>query len=257
MKITKCLCLVIATLSITFAYGDSDDAASRICLLRAPRSGSHWFFYCCNTLFGKNICKETGTILDKYPIKDGGNLFIAHNPYDLHLDENNDRLILLIRNYRECMLREFDTPESVKKEILCQAECNALADDRSWVLNLRKNHYFHNLRVYEHWHPEKRMIVYYEDLLLNPESVLRQVAEFIGEKEKEQTIQAFIDNLDEHIENSLGIYEQTYHSHTRGKSLLYHTHRVGLEASYEIDQLVIEYFPDLVDKYLTRYLLYP
>jgi hypothetical protein len=138
----------------------------------------------------------------------------------LHLEKNShnkDLLILLLRNYRECLLREYEKLENVKNEILAQASFNHLSQNKTWVLNLRMNHYFHNLRVFDIWNPEKRLIIYYEDFLQNPQEILLQLAQFMGETGKEAEIQTFVDHIDEHIEKSLKIYETQYRSYTRGK----------------------------------------
>lgn len=244
-----------------FLDGELNPEAPKIYLLRAPRSGSHWFFYCCNLLFKKSVYADSQVCPykdDEYIYQGGGGLITAHNPYDLHLDENShneDLLILLVRNYRECLLRDYGHPEFVKDEILFQASFNHLSHNRDWVLKLRMNHFFHNFRVYELWNPEKRLVVYYEDLLQDPRKTLLQIANFIGETDKERDIQYFVENINEHIENSLNIYEKGYNSHTRGRSFLHHTYRVGLEKSLELDQLVIDYFPGYIDRYLARYLL--
>lgn len=235
-----------------------ENALPKVYVLRAPRSGSHWFFYCNNVLFEKNIYTES-SLMTEFPYKKNGeSIFTAHNPYDLYLTDNSyckDYLILLIRNYRECMVRNYHCPDIVKNEILYQASFNPLSQEKNWVFNLRMNHYFHNLRIYDLWCSKKRLIIYYEDLIENPQETLLQVAKFIGENKKEDAIQEFINNLDTHINNSLAIYERTHQSHTRGKSLLYHTHKIGMEKSREIDELVIKYFPDFTEKYLSRYLL--
>jgi hypothetical protein len=245
---------------LTSFIGIYGNEPAKIYVLRAPRSGSHWFFYCNNVLFKKNTYPDGEGPMSYYPYGDGGDIITAHNPYDLHLDihsHEKDLLILLIRNYRECMLRNYKDPKVVKNQILYQALFNPLAQQKDWVLNLRMNHYFHNLRVYDMWNPEKRLIIYYEDLLQNPKETFLRLANFIGENQKEDTIQAFVDNIEDHMENSLGIYERVYRSHTRGKSFLHHTYGIGIKKSLEIDRLVMRCFPYFTRKYLKRYLLDP
>lgn len=243
----------------TSLYGKENP---KIYLLRAPRSGSHWFFYCSHFLFHKNIHIEDATPLYHHHYYNSSNeekIISAHNPYDLCLDRESphrDLLILLVRNYRECLLRNYENAKNVKEEILYQASLNHLSDNREWVLHLRKNHFFHNLRVYDMWNREKRLIVYYEDLLQAPEKTLLEIAAFIGATNKEQEVKDFVDYLEEHMEKSLETYANMgYKSQTRGQSFLYHTYRIGMEKSREIDQLVLRYFPHFTEKYLTRYLL--
>lgn len=258
-KLKVLLSLFTILLPIFSSFGDEPPVVYH---LRAPRSGSHWFFYCCNTIFNKTIFADGDLSPYKsnaYHLRREGKIITAHNPFDLHLNKNsheNDLLILLIRNYRECLLREYQDPESVKNEITYQASFNDLSSDLEWVLSLRMNHYFHNLRVFDIWNPEKRLLVYYEDLLQYPQETLLLIADFFGENEKKSEIVAFVENIDEHMENSLNIYEGPaggYKSYTRGRSFLYHTNRVGIEKSLEIDQLVKKYFPEFLEKYLSRY----
>lgn len=245
--------LLASFMSFISVFGNEP---SNVYLLRAPRSGTHWFFYFSRVLFGINIRADARC--------EGDRIITAHNPYDLHMKEDSydkDFLILLVRNFRECLLRDYEDPENVKNEILYQASFNSSSYRKNWVLNFRKNHYFHNLRVYDMWNPEKRLIVYYEDLLQTPQEVLLKIAEFIGEANKKDEIQAFIDNLDEHMNESLKIYEglnnRGYKSHTRGRSFLHHTNKIGIDKARKIDKLVLKCFPYLVDKYLSRYLLDP
>jgi hypothetical protein len=261
MRILFGILLLAITIPSTCVYGADVNEPAKIYLLRAPCSGSHWFFYCVNTLFQKAIHTEDRIEpyrADSY-CNNKGKIVTAHNPYDLHLDcnsHNQDLLILLIRNYRECLLRNYKDFESVKNEIIYQASFNHLSHEKEWVLSLRMNHYFHNLRAYEMWNPGKRLIVYYEDLLENPRESLLRIAAFIGETGKDREIQTFVDHIDSHMENSINIYEgptKVYTSHTRGRSFLYHTQKIGLEKSLELDELVMRCFPDFVKKYLSRY----
>jgi len=236
----------------------NEKVSSKIYLLRAPRSGSHWLFYCINAALDKNILHSDGTRVTEYPLRNGGDITTAHNPYDLHLNVNSDEtdlLIFMVRNYRECMLRHFSSPEAVYTEIRHQTTNNHLANNKEWVFNFHANQYFHNFRVYELWNPKNRMIVYYEDLIENPRLVLSQIAHFIEESNKQNAIDNFMQHFNDHFEKSLQIYEETYTSHTRGKSLLYHTNKAGLDKCFHLDTLVKNAFPEFVEKYLSRYLL--
>ena len=250
----KIILFFVIYLSVfTNVYGSEN---LTIYLLRAPCSGSHWFFYLTNTLFEKNILTDGKRYLKEFPPKAGGNISAAHNPYDLHFRSKsykNERLIVLVRNYRECMLRNYRLAENVKNEILYQASYNRLALHPDWVFNLRMNHYFHNLRVFELWNPEKRLMVYYEELLTNPRKVISQIAAFIGESSKQDEIDQFVENLEEHSQKSLAIYEGTYISHSKGKSLLHHSEKIGRKESRKLDQLVRKHFPYFLRKYLSAY----
>lgn len=147
-----CIYLFGALLTILAPYATIEGNETKIYLLRAPRSGSHWFFYCANTLFKKSIHTESSKVPYReksYYNNEGGRIITAHNPYDLHLDSNShndDLLILLIRNYRESLLRNYENPEVVKNEIIYQGSFNHFSEQIDWVLNFRMNHYFHNLR---------------------------------------------------------------------------------------------------------------
>jgi hypothetical protein len=114
-------------------------------------------------------------------------------------------------------------------------------------------HYFNNLRCYDYWDPDKRFLIRYEDLILNPEKVLNELANFFNVNE--ETLNNFLENFDYHRKCCLEMYDGKHKkaSQSKGKDVLYHSKKLGYDKCVSIDSLVKDLFPDFFDKYLKRY----
>ncbi|MBS0619970.1 MAG: sulfotransferase domain-containing protein [Verrucomicrobia bacterium] len=235
-----------------------------VLLLAAPRSGMHWIAYSLCTVLDKNFIMNRGpTEVDLFEghfrSNTSGVIYGAHNPKDLWIEkdgEKHDKLILIVRNYREALLRHFKSnPRWVLAELKEQAKFRYLDESSALTFILYRDHYFNNLRVYDFWDPSKRLLIYYEDFLVNPRPILEQVLHFLGSTDRFDALNTYFRNLEEHSTYCLGLYDSMGGSHSKGKDPLFHTKQIGFEMAMQIDQEAEALFPHLYNNYLKRYKL--
>lgn len=162
-----------------------------------------------------------------------GEIFAKCNP-------KTDKLIVLVRNYRECMLRHFNY-------------CKTLLMSNLHNKTKRNLHYFQILNVYDQWDDERRLLVHYEDLMQNPKSEFKKVADFLNVPPKKY--KAFISNIAAHAQRGYIIKKrQGNRAYSRNKGLDYHTKKVNHSEFFQnLDHEIKMHYPDLWAKYLMRY----
>jgi hypothetical protein len=77
------------------------------------------------------------------------------------------------------------------------------------------------VKLYDGWDNEKRLIIYYEELLQKPKKVIEEVLSFMGLKT--ERLDYFIDNYDSLFNSSVNFYNRKETSFSKGIDLSYHT----------------------------------
>ncbi len=143
-------------------------------------------------------------------------------------------LLTIIRNYKECVPRHMGTALTIP------------------TLKDPENMYLHILQIYDEWPEDRRLLIYYEDLILFPEKTLHQLAEFF--QVDHASVSIFLKNLPLHRENAICIYEQDAgESTTRGENIYFHSKFFTKEDLILMDKICEESNPELFKKYLSRY----
>jgi hypothetical protein len=212
-------------------------------LLSFPRSGNTWMRYMIEfltrrpTAYRPNQNKMNLPIgsLEKFKIDYSKSpVWKAHSPNDLRLnkipDTSKDLLIFVVRNPKECMTRHFGR-----------------SPNRNDLIN---GEYFINLRAYDEWNPDKRLLVRYEDLVVKPQEVARQLLTFLGDPDT--YFNEFFDNYEFHKSRALSIYSQEG-SRSKGSDVLFHSKKIDSEYLKQIDAWIAELHPTLWEKYLSVY----
>ena len=172
---------------------------------------------------------EIGIDLDREPV------YKMHH-MENHANPKKDYLIFLVRNYKECLIRELHN--SKKKALL-------------YLLN-PQNQFCKNIREFDKWPEERRLLIYYEDLITQPSDVYKKLTAFLDEGTEK--VENFIEELDQHRQNCINFYiEYAGPSVTKGKEKLHHSKKFTLEQRCHMDQLIRNNLKNLYDKYLTRY----
>ena len=185
-------------------------------LLSYPRSGSTWLRYCIEFLterptFGYIKKIRNGTHVDTPFFKE----YLTNEPIALKRhkwDEDEARskrayrkMILLVRNYKEAMLRD-DYPLYKFKDLTILETI-----EKDYIKLLEKYHN-HEYRVRE------KAIVYYEDLILEPKKTLDDLMKAMKvPKGYEKKLEQLMTNFEEHKNRSAGKYRsmQTHLHHRR------------------------------------------
>ncbi len=229
------------------------EAVDCVFILSEPKSGLNWLTYCLQTLTLRSICRPT---FEKGGV-DNPLLKLDHTKSPLlcthfisrlrEVDSTKNRLILVFRNYKENTIRRCaDQPSEYQKML----DKGTLFDEQAA-----------KLRFYENWPEENRYLVYHEDLMENPEEILRGILHFLDEDDEK--LEGILANIDRHKAKSLSAYENNMKKFgqsgpiSRGKDILYHSKLMPQELLLQADELFKSRHPELWEKYLSRYASQP
>ena len=142
-----------------------------------------------------------------------------------------DKLVFVIRDYTECIIRHLDTQNNIKESILVPCI----------------NHYAELLQQYDKFEKPKIMI-YYEDLITNPKDNIKKIFDFIDSYDIND-LENFFENIEVHKTKSLLKYKC---GQSKGK-LNYHKNKRKSDFLKRFHKLMRDKSTELYDKYLTRY----
>lgn len=217
-------------------------------LLSYPRCGNSWLRFCIEAISEQPSYPDSEYIKSLRNIVEVKGNYILRKEHSLddplNLDKvsvidspmyKNLKLILLLRNYKECIIRQGN-------------------DYNDAILGKHKGkyNYMGNIHQFDLWTKEKRLLIYYEDLLTHPEKELRKIVAFMGLDENK--LNSFMEKYEYYRDSSI----QAYHtlqdpSASKGKDLLYHSRQRPKERMKEWDERIKESHPDMFEKYLKRY----
>lgn len=220
-------------------------------LLSYPRSGNTWIRYFVEEVSGNPTGQAT--ITDSLSNKPKNNAILHKgskkpmillkrhrfdNPWD-NWDEKKDTIIVLVRNYRESIIRN----ALEQREKSGMRQCNSPEYHKRAV-----GKYMHVLDVYNSWSGNK-MMLYYEDMILKPFVSFSKIKDFLGLNEEKT--KNFCSNYNYHKNNSTKQYK--YGSVTSGQKdkLNFHSNNCK-KAAADIEKIVLMY-PDELLKYIERY----
>lgn len=225
-------------------------------LLSYPRSGNTWYRYCIEFLTKKpTLGYQTNAAIkwDKKPIGNfvilgvdlnAKNILIKRHAIEM-LHEDVDKLILLIRDYKECIVRHNEligTPLTI--DVLVNA-CSCKSTDRH-PHQIAKG-YIRAIEYYDSF-TKNKMIVYYEDLITDLQSVMKKSLTFLNEKDA--YLDSLIKNITFHENQCIDLYEL---SSTKGKNVKHHSKQMSSEERKEWDSFLLNNHEALFNKYLKRY----
>lgn len=221
-------------------------------LLSYRRSGTHMIMYIISYLT-KRPCGDSRFDLITNANHDLPRVFQVHNLnqtkswYEINLNPAEDYLLLIVRNYKECMMREFlDDYEKVVRH---------LQDPSEDIESLR---YFENLENFDRWDPERRLLVYFEDVISDPKRECQRLLGFLNQSD--EYLENFIHDVDAHFAASLDFYAANEGGtfsrceDANSSNVTYHTELLPEGIEEEMDRIVLEKYPELCFKYLSRYL---
>jgi len=177
-------------------------------LLSLPRSGNHWVRFIlewfsespsmCLTNDDKPLCLNFKNPNPLSHVKINNKPIIHKAHFLKHIVSTNGKLILLLRNYKECIIRH---KNRIKPQDL--------------------DEYMGLIKLYDRWDNEKRLIIYYEELLQQPKKVIEEILSFM--ELKNERLDYFIDNYDTLFNSSVNFYNRKETSFSKGSDLSYHT----------------------------------
>lgn len=196
-------------------------------LVSYPRSGSNWV---------------------KYFVEFITDLKVGDGVFRKSHSSRNQRQIFLIRNYKECLYshgaRSYD---DFIRELTKDGQFNPIRKPQPYYLTLLQ--IFDDLKL-------PKILIYYEDLIENPEGEFSRLFEFLRSIEgisiKGDLKQFFVD-IDEHIQKSLVWYSKNVHIPMSSEKLIYHSLNLTRRFRLKLDNFLQEHYQFLYNKYLIRY----
>ncbi len=213
-------------------------------LITYSRSGTNWLRYVIELL--------TGRPTPGHKRLHGGEDYVidrAHQGY--RVAHEYERIILVIRNYKESLIRHYidEWKDSNERrdtlDVVGFLESKSGRQPPGWFIK--------NIKAYDAFGGDK-LLLYYEDLMTDPETELRKLIEFLDLPR--DGVDDFFANLEEHKQKSVNLYRENQKSYTEGDAskLSYHSDSLlSDEEKRAFDAYYIERYPELFERYLKRY----
>jgi len=193
-----------------------------IIILGYPKSGSNFLNYCIEELYGSRLILSHG----------------HHNQWLSKHQLADFNLIFMLRNYKECI------PRLSKQHHHC---CPGRFPQPIFQCDTRfishAEEYLELLKHYDELEKDK-MLVYYEDFILDPVATLKEVEYFLAKKfniiSQPEIKQRFYETFDTHREKSMSLYySNPIHQPTAtsgGRAILFHSHGIAPEDRKKMDR---------------------
>ncbi|MDX8431232.1 MAG: sulfotransferase domain-containing protein [Candidatus Algichlamydia australiensis] len=212
----------------------------RVAVLSYFRSGTCFFVYSLTQLTGRTWEKN---VLPKWvtQLKDPENaasekppFFHQHHCINLKkLNPQRDKLIFLLRNNKENLIGRFG-PEKFENLFHSLVKNNGLPEATT---------YYRNIAAFDLWNPKNRLLIYYKDLIQNPEEVFERALHFLGEDFSRWD--NFIENFEEHR-----AYCHNKRGGRTGGKFIHFSNQVPRDRLIAYDEKVEKTYPRLYEKYL-------
>lgn len=232
--------------------------SARIYLHGYHRCGNHLLSYSINHILNKPV------IGDPYsgkniPIPEDAIAF-SHRAKTLGLDRANhsrDFLIVIVRDYHECLLRDkfnyvSDYSQIKPEQIIAEEriKCSNIGTQNCYSCN--ELNYINCLRCYDRWNEQRRYLIYYEDLITHFEETIQ------GCLDKFNITQHYLQEFMQHYDERMFEIKQIYRKHQKATlsegDIHYHKNRLlTTDQAKRFDAIYRTNFPILFEKYLKRY----
>ncbi len=207
-------------------------------LLSYPRSANSWVRYFVEVVTDLPSCQATFDVATSNVIKPDALIhssiakpasIVKRHRFDFewdNWDESRDSLVVLVRNYRECIIR------------------NNICNDYSAAVES----YTHIIDSYHKWSGRK-LLVYYEDLILHPIQSFEKISKFLELDEAKSKL--FYKELPAHKQRSIVLYLPG--SVTQGAPNKLHFHSNRIKSSARQISALINQQPKELLFYIERY----
>jgi Sulfotransferase domain len=233
---------------------DPSKANNVLFLVSFPRSGSHWTKNILQIIGEIPIYPLCGTYDLENPLNvdlnfDNVPCFVMHNPHWIKgASTTENQLIVIVRDYKECFLRQAKAEKSsIDYETISQLKFNG---------QKYGNFYCDIIDLYDNWDVNKRLLIYYEDLINCPYSTLTIIFSFL--KIDHLRVISFMNNFETYKKLSISHYNKIQQNEggamSEGNSTSYHSNDLTRSDLMKFDDYMSTEFSFLWNKYLTRYL---
>lgn len=233
-----------------------ESPSPRTFVLSFPRSGNTWLRYCLEFLtqrpslayYGLSCQPRQRTLgwSADFPVDHRRAPIIkAHRAQEMVLHHNDvmrepnpdtDTLILILRNPKECFARH---QHQSWHSLLLNAAIGLGYEPRS---------YFDNINYFETWPSHMRLLVYYEDLIIDPRTTLTRILTFL--KEPTTHLDQFMNAYEEHVQKCLVVYGRNT---SKRNDIFFHSKKTSHAYHMQIDNWITAAYPHVWTQYLQRY----
>ena len=213
-------------------------------LITYSRSGTNWLRYVIELLSGRPT--------PGHERLHGGEDFAidrAHQGY--RVASEYERIVLVVRNYKESLVRHSIDEWTANQDGARRMDVQGFLEDESG--RQPPTWFIENIRAFDEFTGDK-LLLYYEDLMTEPEAEIRRLIEFLDLPR--DGVDDLFANLDEHRRRSVALYRQNQASYTEGDAdkLSHHSDTLlSDEEKRAFDRYYAERYPDLFRRYLSRY----
>ena len=202
------------------------------------RSGTNWVRYFLESVTGRPTPGQTR-------LHRGHDYCIDRAHRAFKVMHRYQKVVLLVRDYRECILRHHQKIWSAYADPITLLMDEGLEQPPLW--------YIRNLQAFDKFQNDK-LLLYYEDLVQEPGSTLSQLASFLV-LDSSRTA-AFLQNIKTHQSASVKAYEGGGHKSESlySKDLNYHAKtKLTPDQVRAFDRFYFSRYPEIANKYLARY----
>jgi len=161
------------------------------------------------------------------------------------VNSEKNKLIFVTRNPKELLYRKF----------LLEKKASEIPDKKFIEEFLLK--YLKAFEIFEHWNEHTRMLVFYEDFIVNDDACLVQMLNFMNEPLK--YYEDYLTHKQEYLDRLLQSYSKQHQHNNGGASSkggpkpIYYTRNASRETLLEIDEFIKTNAPAIWVKYLKRF----
>lgn len=220
--------------SVIYGFGLFD----RPLVAAYSRSGTNWVRYLVESVSGLPTPGQTRLV--------GGTDYAfdrAHCAYPTLA--NYQRVVLLLRDYRECLLRNHERRLAGYTSPLELLSDRSIGQPASW--------YIDNLAAFDRFAGEK-LLIHYEVMMARPAETVRTLGTFLGLEA--EGVAAFVAALPAHQRRSVAAYRAGGHAATELAAFDPRQHAQRLltdEQARAFDAYYWQTYPQLAERYLQRY----
>jgi len=220
-------------------------------LVAYPRSGTNWTCALLQILCRKPIKNCNDPLDEKSAVTNRLDLeldysqpilYRAHDANDkIHtINHSKNKLIVLVRNFKECIVRERKCTEHEFYEIVGKKGPDFQL-------------YLKNITLYHSWKdPKTKLLIYYEDLIFKPRQTIEKLVNFL---EIETDLDHFFDNYEYWKSEVITSYKTQHNTlpSSGGNQEIFHSKDFSKEGLRKLDNYLMKTHSLFWNEYLFRY----
>lgn len=208
-------------------------------LVSYSRSGTNWIRYVIETISGSPTPGQNR-------VHEGQDYVIDRAHCGFPEMEFHPGVLLLIRDYRECLVRHHQRNWHPQDDVEVFLEDKKTDQPPNW--------YIENIKEFDSYGGKKEVIYYEDEILKNPKKSVSKVSNFLSLESKKT--EEFTNDINKHVNRSIGLYKEGGHSSStpESKDTMKHAkENLTRKQIRDFDKYYSSNYPKIFEKYLSRY----